>query len=177
MATKKTIATLINEISFEFDRYDYESKDFLPHDEMDFTRKVLMEKLLDGLYFLKFGGKKGIDTDTYVKNKERQYKMDRAGFDGTEIGAMKIRGSLGQLQAARHKHEVLDNLYTDLQEAYEFMTGDHYQPYGSSPTYRFGTQNITATEVAIPDDILQMEAAMGIEPEVANDFIDEADVA
>ena len=65
-----TIAKMIQELSFEYDRFDYESKDFLPHDEMTFARRVLMEKLLDGLYFLRYGGKNGIDSEINAQNKK-----------------------------------------------------------------------------------------------------------
>ncbi len=64
-----TIATLINELSFEYDRFDYETKDFLPHDEMSFARKVLMEKMLDGLFFLRYGGKNGVDSESTLTTR------------------------------------------------------------------------------------------------------------
>lgn len=167
-----TIATLINELSFEYDRFDYETKDFLPHDEMGFARRVLMEKMLDGLYFLRYGGKKGTDTELYAASKKRQYEADRANYDGTEIAQQKLRGSLGAFQAAQYKHDQLDEMYTDMQHAWWEATGEWYVPYGAPVGYSFSTQNVPQQEAEIPQDILDMERAMGIAPEVANDLIE-----
>ena len=167
-----TIATMIKELSFEYDRYDYESKDFLPHDEMTFARKVLMEKLLDGLYFLRFGGKNGIDSELNAQNKKSRYVADRAMYDGTEIALNRIRGSHGASQAATFKHEALDEMYKDLQDLWYADQGEWYTPYGAPVGYAYNTQNVPSTEVDIPQEILDMDAALGITQEVANDLVE-----
>jgi len=167
-----TIATIIKELSFEYDRYDYESKDFLPHDEMTFARKVLMEKLLDGLYFLRFGGKNGIDSEINAQNKKSRYVADRAVYDGTEIALNRIRGSHGASQAATFKHEALDEMYKDLQDLWYADQGEWYTPYGAPVGYAYNTQNVPSTEVDIPQEILDMDAALGITQEVANDLVE-----
>lgn len=167
-----TIAKLITELSFEFDRFDYETKDFLPHDEMGFVRKVLMEKMLDGLYFLRYGGKNGIDSEVNANNKKKRYEADRKLFDGTEISTQRIRGSFGAARAAEYKHEQLDEMYRDLQAAWFDSYGEHYTPYGAPVGYCYGTQNTPDQEVEIPQELLDMDAAMGIKAEVANDLIE-----
>ena len=167
-----TIATMINDLTFEYDRFDYETKDFLPHDEMSFTRRVLMEKMLDGLYFLRYGGKKGTDTELYAATKKRQYEADRASYDGTEISQQKLRASMGAFQAAQHKHDQLDEMYTDMQHAWYAAYGEWYVPYGAPVGYSFSTQNVPQQEAEIPQDILDMERAMGIAQEPANDLIE-----
>lgn len=167
-----TIAKLITELSFEFDRFDYETKDFLPHDEMGFVRKVLMEKMLDGLYFLRYGGKNGVDSEVNAANKKKRYEADRKLFDGTEISTQRIRGSFGAAQAAEYKHEQLDDMYRDLQAAWFDAYGEHYVPYGAPVGYCYGTQNLPEQEVEIPQELLDMDAAMGIQTEVANDLVE-----
>ena len=167
-----TIATMINDLTCEYDRFDYETKDFLPHDVMGFVRKVLMEKMLDGLYFLRYGGKNGKDTEIIASNKKRQYEADRASYDGTEIGQQRLSGSLGAFQAAQYKHEQLDEMYADMQHAWYAAYGEWYVPYGAPVGYSFSTQNAPQQEAEIPQDILDMERAMGIAPEPANDLIE-----
>ena len=167
-----TIATLINELSFDYDRFDYETKDFLPHDEMSFARKVLMEKMLDGLFFLRYGGKNGIDSEVNANNKKNRYEADRKLFDGTEISTQRIRGSFGAAQAAQYKHEQLDDMYKDMQMAWFDANGEWYTPYGAPVGYSYGSQNVTQQEVDIPQELLDMDAEMGINVEVANDLIE-----
>lgn len=167
-----TIAKLIQELTFEFDRFDYESKDFVPHDEMTFSRKVLTEKLLDGLYFLRYGGTNGVDSEMNAQNKKRRYEADRKIFDGTEIGLQRLRGSFGASQAATFKHEALDEMYKDLQDLWYADRGEYYVPYNAPEGYSFGTQNVPSTEVDIPQEILDMDAALGIKQEVANDLVE-----
>jgi len=167
-----TIATMINELSFEYDRFDYETKDFLPHDEMSFVRKVLMEKMMDGLYFLRYGGKNGIDTEVNAANKKKRYEADRKLFDGTEISTQRIRGSFGAAQAAQFKHEQLDDMYRDLQAAWFDAHGEYYTPYGAPVGYHYGSQNVPQEEVDIPQELLDMDAMMGIATEVANDLVE-----
>ena len=167
-----TIATMIKELTFEYDRFDYESKDFLPHDEMTFARKVITEKLLDGIYFLRFGGKNGIDSEINAQNKKSRYKADREMFDGTEIGLQRVRGSYGASQAATYKHETLDEMYKDLQNLWYADHREWYTPYGAPAGYAYNTQNVPSTEVDIPQEILDMDAALGITQEVANDLVE-----
>ena len=167
-----TIATMIKELSFEYDRFDYESKDFLPHDEMTFARRVLMEKLLDGLYFLRFGGKNGIDSEINAQNKKSRYEADRKMYDGTEISMQRVRGSYGASQAATFKHDQLDEMYKDLQDLWYADQGEWYVPYGAPVGYSYNTQNVPAEEVDIPQEILDMDAALGLDVEVANDLIE-----
>ena len=167
-----TIATLINELSYEFDRFDYESKDFLPHDEMSFVRKVLMEKMLDGLYFLRYGGKNGVDTEINANNKRKRYEADRKLFDGTEISEQRIRGSHGAAKAAQYKHEQLDDMYADLQAAWFDAYGEYYTPYGSPMGYHYGTQNVPQDEVEVPQWMRDMDADMGVQSDVANELIE-----
>ena len=167
-----TIATMINELTFEFDRFDYDTKDFLPHDEMTFVRRVLMEKMLDGLYFLRYGGKNGVDTEINANNKKSRYEADRKMYDGTEISMQRIRGSYGASQAAQYKHEQLEEMYSDLQHAWFAAHGEWYTPYGAPIGYSYGTQNVPQQEVDIPQELLDMDAAMGVNIEVANDLIE-----
>ena len=112
-----TIATMINELTFQFDRFDYDTKDFLPHDEMTFVRRVLMEKMLDGLYFLRYGGKKSLvsiqrSTPTTRRAATKQIARCTGGRSACNGFAYM------NIASCTDKHEQLDEMYSDLQHAW-----------------------------------------------------------
>lgn len=164
-----TIVSSINELTFDFDKWDNETKQFVDTDGMQFVRKVLLEKLLDGTYFLHYG-KSGNSSESYASMKKDDVKKARRSYTGDEISANALRGAIAESKSASHKHEQLAELYADLQAQYFQEFGDYYKPWGSGDYY-YGTQNIVASN-EMPEDIRQELEAMGALDEAANEYIE-----
>lgn len=167
-----TIATLITNLTFEYDKYDYESRDFRTDDAMYYIRKNLMEKVMDGLYYCRYGKDGKYDTDKIASNKRTEYESARKLYDGTEISGNRIRKASEDFKAAQHKHEQLVEMYDDMQAAWFAEFGEYYAPYGSPAGYSYGTQNVPQEELEIPQWVKDLDAEMGIAPEAANDLIE-----
>lgn len=165
-----TIVTSINELTFDYDKWDNEAKQFVDTDGMQFVRKVLLEKLLDGTYYLHYG-KSGNSSESYARMKKDEVSKVHRSYTGDEISANALRGAIGESNAAQHKHEQLAELYADLQSQYFQEFGDYYKPWGSPADYYYGSQNIVAAD-DMPDDIRQALEAMGMSPS-ANDMIED----
>ena len=167
-----TIANIITNLTFEYDKFDYESRDFRPDDVMYYVRKTLMEKVMDGLYFNRYGKDGKYDTEKLSANAKREYEAARKLFDGTEISQNKIRGAHEKFKASQHKHEQLVEMYDDMQAAWFAEFGEYYTPYNAAPDYNYGTQNVPQEELEIPQWLKDMDAEMGIEVESANDLVE-----
>lgn len=165
-----TIVSSINELTFDFDKWDNETKQFVDTDGMQFVRKVLTEKLLDGVYYLHYG-KTGNSSESYARMKKDDVTKAHRSYSGDEISANALRGAIAESKSAQHKHEELEVLYAELQAQYFQDFGDYYKPWGAPNDYYYGTQNIVAAD-DMPDDIRQELEAMGMG--TSNDMLEEA---
>tara|TARA_R110002012_G_C11538184_1_gene601179 strand:+ start:459 stop:1043 length:585 start_codon:yes stop_codon:yes gene_type:complete len=160
------IVVAIKQLSAPFEKWDNEDKQFTDSDGMSYVRKIMLEKLLDGTFYLHIG-KTGDSSESYAANMKRKAEVAYRHRDGTEISNNLIRGAAGEAQAADQKHLYLETLYADLQALYLQETGQHYVPYNSPAGYNFGTQNVVPN-TSIPQDAEQMLAALGIQTDTAN---------
>ena len=104
------IVVAIKQLTAPFEKWDNEDKQFAPEDSMNYVRKVLLEKLLDGTYYLHIG-KTGDSSESYAASMKRKAEVAYRHRDGTEISNNLIRGAAGEAQAATQKHEYLETLY------------------------------------------------------------------
>lgn len=163
------IVLAIKELSYDYERWDNEEKQFVMTDDMKYLRKIFLEKLLDGTFYLHFG-KTGNSSEAYAKRKSDEAAIAYRNRTGEEISNNELRGALGASRSANHKHEALAEIYADLQSQYNQEFGDYYKPYMSPPTYYYGTQNVLADET-LPDDIRQELEALGMLEDSANDIL------
>lgn len=160
------IVVAIKQLTAPFEKWDNEDKQFVPEDSMNYVRKVMLEKLLDGTYYLHIG-KTGDSSESYAASMKRKAEAAYRHRDGTEISNNLIRGAAGEAQAATQKHEYLETLYADLQALYLQETGQYFKPFNSPVGYNFGSQNVVPN-TSIPQDAEQMLAALGIQTDSAN---------
>lgn len=162
----KLINELIN-LTLDTEIYNsYEDK-WIHEDQMAFPRKIMMEAIMDKLYWLTKGknsSTKPSGSEAYLETKQAQVTYARQTFRGDEISLIKLRGSIANCQAAADKHTVLTDMQAQLHKAYIESYGEDYLPYGSAPA-----SNVpVAAESDIPTDIQQQLEALGM-AEPAND--------
>lgn len=156
ISTDKLIEALEN-FSMEFETFDYNQSDWVERDELSFARKILIQGLMDKVYFLTAGNKaKGKDgSDVFAAKKKQQYKDAARAYKGGELDINELRQAQANAKAASAKNDVLGDLMNNLQNLYVSENYDEYIPWNAPKT-----GNVAAEEQDLPDDIAAELAAM-----------------
>ena len=74
ISTDKLIEALEN-FSMEFETFDYNQSDWVERDELSFARKILIQGLMDKVYFLTAGNKAKGKDDSNIKMQQEHTKV------------------------------------------------------------------------------------------------------
>lgn len=151
-----TIKALVEELTMNEEVL--RNGDWIHTDVMKFQRKVLIEGMIDKLDWL-INSAKG--SEAYVAQTRERVAQAQRRFVGDEISTMFLKGAIAEAKAASLKHDVLIDLYDQLQAAYVEDNGDGYTPYG-----RVSRSNVRSDEAKdIPADIAAELKALGMAPD------------
>jgi hypothetical protein len=151
----------ITNLTLDMEVYNSYEDRWHNEDQMAFARKIIMEAIMDKLYWLTKGKNKGgkpSGSEGYLTQQQARVKYAQETFRGDEISELRLRGAIANCQAAAAKHEALTDLQNSLHSQYMIQFGEDYMPYGSAPH-----SNVpVAAESDMPSDIQQMLEALGM---------------
>lgn len=127
-------------------------------DNADFDRKIIVEALIDKLYWLKTSRK---GHDAYAEQQRENVQTANRRNDGTEIGQFNLRRCIAEAKAANLKKQVFGNMLAQLRGYYAETWGEEYTAYGENE----GNIPTQTEKVELPDDIAADLAALGVTPE------------
>ena len=151
------IVNALKEFTMEFETYNYTLKDFKEEDVLAYPKKILIEAMMDKVYFLQHGSRKSgkTGTDVYAANRRREFESDYSALQNGEIAQNQVRQSMMNSRAASAKNDLLGQLIHDLQQLYVDSYLEEYIPYGAPKT-----GNLPTHEVEIDKDLEAEMAAM-----------------
>lgn len=135
----------------------YRDREFVITDTCQFDRRVIVEAIIDKLYWLKTS-RKGHDAYAISTKERAEYAMRRN--DGTEIALTQLKAAVSEARAAQSKLALFDRMQDQLRGYYAETFGKSYIAYGENEA------NVPSNQQpqAIPADIAADMAALGITP-------------